>query len=324
MKKILILGGSGFLGRHLCEKLTRLQQRVTVPTRRADHAAAIQHLPGLTVVQTDVLSDENLNTLVAGHDSVVNLVAILHGNAAAFHQMHVALPEKLAKACMAQGVRRLVHVSALGAATHAPSMYQRSKADGEAVLQAAGLDLTLLRPSVIFGDGDHFLNVFAQLQHYLPVVPLAGAKTKFQPVWVEDVAQAIVNCLLGSTVVPAASTVGKTYEACGPDVLTLQELVRYAGAVSGVNQGRGRAVLPLPDALARLQVFLMSLLPGQPLISQDNLDAMKTDNISAENLPGLVALGINPSALAAVVPAYLGQQTHASPYQHLRRTAGRF
>ncbi|MFM1907541.1 MAG: hypothetical protein RLZZ591_1218 [Pseudomonadota bacterium] len=323
MKKILVLGGAGFVGRHLCEKLARAGCHITVPTRRATNGFAVQTLPGLTVLQADVFDDADLRGLMAGHDAVVNLIAILHGTEAAFERTHVALPQKIAQACLATGVKRLVHVSALGAALNGPSMYQRSKARGEAVLQAAGLDLSVLRPSVIFGDGDRFLTLFAQLQKIAPVVPLAGAATRFQPVWVEDVAQAIANCLLGAPHWAPSATLGQVYDLCGPDVMTLAELVRFAGAASGINGGRGRPVLPLPDALGRLQASLMRLMPGEPLLSQDNLDSMKVDNVCDGSLPGLAALGITAAALSAVAPGYLCGTLSARSLDGFRRTAGR-
>ena len=317
MTKILLLGGTGFVGSHLCEKLARQLFRVTIATRRAEHANQIQHLPGLEVATVNVMDDAQLGRLVAGHDAVVNLIAILHGDEAAFTRMHVDLPQKLAQACLKAGVKRVVHVSALGAGLKAPSMYQRSKARGEQVLRAAALDLTVLRPSVIFGEGDKFLTVFAKLQKMLPVMPLAGADTRFQPVWVEDVADAIVHCLR----TPATS--GQTYDLCGPDVFTLRELVRFAGCVSGANHGQGRPVLALPEALGRLQAALMSLAPGEPLMSRDNLDSMKVDNVSDGVLPGLAALGIDAASLPAIVPGYLGKRAPEVAFLSLRKSAGR-
>jgi len=296
MPHVLILGGTGFVGRHVCEKLQRAGWHITVPTRRARNAAAVQHLPRLTVVEADVHDPVALERLLPGHDAVVNLVAILHGSAAAFERTHVELPSKIAAACVASGVRRLVHVSALGVAEHGPSQYQRSKAQGEALLRAAGLDLTVLRPSVIFGAGDRFLNLFARLQAVFPVMPLAGAAARFQPVWVEDVAAAVVRCLQD----PA--TGGQTFDCAGPDVLTLAELVQLAGR----HGSRARPVLPLPMALGRLQVLMMELAPGEPLMSRDNLDAMRVDNVATGAHPGLAALGIVPASVLAVAPDYLG------------------
>ena len=222
-------------------------------------------------------------------------VAILHGSAAQFERAHVELPRKLAAACLSAGVRRLVHVSALGVDAQAPSNYLRSKAAGEAALRSADLDLTVLRPSVIFGARDRFLNVFAQLQVAAPVVPLAGADARFQPVWVDDVARAVVQALDDPT------TVGQTYECAGPDVVTLADLVRLAGRLSGHE----RPIVPLPEWAGRMQARVMEMLPGEPLMSTDNVDSMRVPNIASGTLPGLRELGIEPAALEAVAPGYL-------------------
>ena len=288
-QKILVLGGSGFVGRHVCTRLSLQLHEVTVPTRRLP-ARHIQMLPGVAVVQADVHDPKQLQALVHGHDAVINLVAILHGSEAEFEHVHVALPTQLAHACQAENVRRLIHVSALGAELNAPSMYQRSKARGEKALLSAAekspLDLTLLRPSVIFGKDDQFINLFAKLQKVFPFMPLAGAYTRFQPVWVQDVAQALVHCL------HTPSTAGQIYEACGPEVLTLAELVQLAGRWSG----HPRPVLPLPHAVGWLQALLMEWAPGPTLMSRDNLASMQQDNISQHHLPGLRALGVSEPA----------------------------
>ncbi|MGE0330367.1 MAG: complex I NDUFA9 subunit family protein [Ramlibacter sp.] len=313
MTRILILGGTGFVGRHVCEKLARLLCHVTVATRRLATARDLITLPLLQPVECDVHDEAALTRLVAGHDAVVNLVAILHGSEAAFQRAHVELPQKLARACAAAGVRRVVHVSALGAAPDAASAYQRSKAAGEQALRAAPLHLTVLRPSVIFGPEDQFLNLFARLQRVFPVMPLAGTQARFQPVWVEDVAQAVVSAL------QRPDTVGRTFEACGPDVYTLRELVQLAGRYAGCE----RPVIALPMALGRLQALLMELAPGEPLMSRDNLAAMQTDNVASGALPGLDALGIAPAALQAIAPLYLGPRGVNDGLDRYRRAAGR-
>ncbi len=299
---VLVLGGSGFVGRHVCEQLVRAGYRVTVPTRRARNAASVQTLPGLTVIETDVHNDAALAALVSGHAAVVNLIAVLHGDAARFERMHVQLPQRIAAAMRQTGVQRLVQVSARGADAQGPSMYQRSKARGEAVLQAAGLDLTVLRPSVIFGAEDKFLNLFADLQQIAPLVPLAGSATRFQPVWVVDVAAAIVRCLQDR------HSIGQTLQACGPETFSLGELVKRSGQWAGVNGGKGRPVMPLPHWVGRLQALAMEMLPGEPLMSRDNLASMQVDNVASGQLPGLQALGITPAALTAVAPGYLGRK----------------
>jgi uncharacterized protein YbjT (DUF2867 family) len=297
-KNILVLGGTGFVGRHICEKLQREGWAITVPTRRARNAQSVQHLPQLTVLEADAHDEATLMRLLPGHDAVVNLIAILHGTEAAFEHVHVELPKKLARACVATGVTRLVHISALGVAQSSPARYQRSKARGEAALRAAALELTVLRPSVIFGAGDRFLNLFAKLQSIFPVVPLAGADARFQPVWVEDVAQAVVTSLRQN------DSIGQTYECAGPEVLTLADLVRIAGRY-GSSQ---RPILPLPMALGKLQAMVMELAPGEPLMSRDNLAAMSVDNVASGQWPDLTALGIHPASVHTVAPTYLGTQ----------------
>ena len=317
MKKILILGGTGFVGRHLCEKLAHAQRaavRTTVLTRRRANARHLQMLPMVDVIEGSAYDEATLAPLLAAHDTVVNLVAILHGNDASFGKAHVQLPQTLVAACHTAGQRRIVHVSSLGADPNAPSMYQRSKAQGEAVLFNSGLDISVLRPSVIFGAEDKFLNTFASLQKIFPFIPLAGSAAKFQPVWVEDVASGLLKCIEDKT------TIGQTYEACGPDVFTLKQLVQLAGQYSGHD----KPVIGLPDALARIQAALMEFAPGEPIMSRDNLDAMKVDNISGGKLPGLQALGITPSALSAIAPFYLGAQGLRSGLMAKRKTAGRF
>jgi NADH dehydrogenase len=326
MKKIVVLGGTGFVGAHVCEKLVREGWHVTVPTRRRANARHLLPLPTLTVLELDVHNEAALAQALAGQDAVINLIAILHGSQADFNKAHLALPQKLARACAAAGVKQVVHVSALGANAlqpeSAPSMYLRSKGQGEAVLMQAamgggaqtgadaGFALTILRPSVIFGADDKFINLFAKLQSLFPVMPLAGAHARFQPVWVEDVAQAVVRSL--STFSGAAgASAPKVIEVCGPEVFTLKELVQISARLSGVRAGRGRPVIALPRWMGRIQALLMELAPGAPLMSRDNLDSMLVDNVATGKLPGLEALGIKPSPLKPLAQDYLTQsQAH--------------
>lgn len=301
-RNILLLGGTGFVGRSVCEQLVERSgggsAQVLVPSRRPAHAKHLMPLPTLRVVRADVHDEAQLAALLRGCDAVINLVAILHGSAAQFERAHVELPRKLARACPVAGVHRVVHVSALGVGPAAPSRYLRSKTAGEAVLAAAGLDLTILRPSVIFGEHDRFLNLFAKLQAMFPVLPLAGAQARFQPVWVHDVAAAIVRCL------DDATTIGRVFECTGPQVYTLKELVQAAGRWSG----HARPVIGLPDALGRAQALVMEWLPGAPLMSRDNLDSMRVPNVASGRLPGLPALGITPATLDSVAPDYLAPE----------------
>lgn len=316
-RRVLVLGGSGFVGRHVCEQLARLGWQITVPTRRAVNAASVQSLPGLTVIEANVHQEADLARLMPGHDAVVNLVAVLHGSEERFEQVHVDLPGKIASAMKKAGVHRLVHISALGADPQGPSMYQRSKAGGETVLHNSGLQLTVLRPSVIFGAEDKFLNLFADLQAVAPFMPLAGSGTRFAPVWVADVARAVAVCL------QKPDTVGQTYELCGPNVMTLGELVQRAGQWAGVNHGRGRPIIGLPMWVGWLQASAMELAPGEPLMSRDNLASMKVDNIATGQLPGLSDLGIRAASAAGVAPSYLGHRGPRSKLNRWRSRAGR-
>jgi NADH dehydrogenase len=297
MQRVLLLGGTGFVGRSVCERLVERDSamRLTVATRRLANAKPVQFLPTVDPVECDVHDDAQLARLVAGHDAVVNLIAILHGSAADFERVHVRLARRLASACTATGVKRLVHVSALGVSPDAPSNYLRSKAEAEAILQAAPLELSVLRPSVIFGAGDSFLNLFAALQSVFPVMPLAGIDARFQPVWVEDVSEALLRCL------ERKDSIGKAYECAGPQVFTLGELVRLAGRLCGHE----RRVIALPESLGSLQAAAMELMPGVPLMSRDNILSMRVPNVATGLLPGLEGLDIKPASLQAVAPTYL-------------------
>jgi uncharacterized protein YbjT (DUF2867 family) len=317
MKHVLLLGGTGFLGHAFCarwaDRTNAAGTRITVPTRHAMHGRDLLEIPLLEVEQADVHDDATLARLLEGCDAVVNLVAILHGSERQFEHVHVELPRRLAQACRTAGVRRIVHVSALGVGPDAPSHYLRTKTKGEAALAQAGLEVTVLRPSVMFGAGDRFLNMFARLEAALPVVPLAGAASRYQPVWVDDVAAALLRCL------EEPETIGQVYECVGPEVYTLEELVRLAGRWSGHE----RPVMPLPDVIGRLQALVMEALPGT-LLSRDNLDSMRVDSVASGSLPTLADLGIEPAALAAVAPLYLSPgSTSPEDREALRRNAGR-
>lgn len=311
---VLLIGGSGFIGSHLAHKLAARGLRVIVPTRQYERARHLALLPTAELVEADVFDPATLARLCRGVDAVVNLVGVLHSKSGepygrGFAQAHVELPRKLLAACQLAQVPHLLHMSALGAAAHGPSQYQRSKAAGEAVLRATqdGVAVTILRPSVVFGAGDSFLNVFAKLAGLFPVLPLAGANTRFQPVFVEDVVRVILHCLLSPT------AAGGTYELAGPKVYTLAELVRYAAMLAGTP----RPIIALPEWLAMLQGMLMELAP-QPLMSRDNVRSLRSDNVlrMGQALP----FGMVPTPLESVAPGYLSPQPGMSRY---RRRAGR-
>lgn len=289
-KPILVLGGTGFVGRHILARLNSLQLRTLVPTRRRDRARHLLPLPTNEIVEADIHDDATLHGLVAQSEAVINLVGILHGSGADFERAHVTLPTRIIDACRQHQVRRLLHMSALGVTDTGkmPSLYLQSKQAGEAAMRASGLDWTIFRPSVIFGPDDRFINLFASLQRFVPLVPLAGADARLQPVYIGDVTSAFVNVLHN----PAS--VGRTYELAGPDVYRLRELVALAGRIHGCQ----RLVIGLPDWLGRLQAAVMEVLPGPRLMSMDNLDSLRQPNVASG--PMAPELGItSPTRLDA-------------------------
>jgi len=310
-RTILVIGASGFVGSHLVAQLAaRGGCDIVVPTRRYMRARHLLPLPTVRIVETDVAQDAALAALLPGIDVVINLAGVLHSKAGpagsafgpAFARTHVELPRRIVAACAAQCVPRYLHMSALGAAADAPSMYLRSKAAGEReALSNPAVATTIFRPSVIFGPDDHFMNRFASLQKIFPVVPLGGADARFQPIHVDDVARAFIAAL------DADVTIGHAYELAGPKVYTLRELVRLAGIWSG----HPRPIIGLPPGLARLQAWMLECLPGEPLMSRDNLDSMKIDSVATG--PVAPILGIEPVALEAVAPYYLSGRGARSP-----------
>ncbi|THF64618.1 complex I NDUFA9 subunit family protein [Pseudothauera nasutitermitis] len=313
-EQVVLVGGSGFLGAALANRLCATGVAVTVPTRRRARAGHLLLLPNVTVVEVDVRSPGVLEGLFTGADAVVNLVGVLHSRPGTpwgpgFEEAHVALPKRIVAACEKAGVGRLVHVSALGADAAGPSEYLRSKAAGEEAVRAAHLSWTILRPSVVFGRGDRFLNLFATLARRFPLLPLACADARFQPVWVEDVAEAAWRSLRES------AAAGQACELAGPRVYTLRELVAYAAEVGG----RPRRIVALPNALATLQAALMELAP-EPLMSRDNLRSMRVDSVaSGAPLP----FGLTPTPLEAVAPGWLGDGGASRRYDDFRRGARR-
>lgn len=302
-RRILITGGSGFLGSAIVRRLANADTHILIPTRDPARARHLAGLPGVEVVHADIHDPASLRELVADTQAVINLVGVLHSKSSApwgpdFERAHVALPRALVAACREAGTPRLIHVSALGADIDGPSEYQRSKAAGEAAVRAGGEApaWTILRPSVVFGPGDSFLNLFAQLTKFIPVLPLAGASTRFQPVFVGDVAEVVARCLDDQT------THGQTFELAGPATYTLAELVRYVCRTTG----RSRLVFGLPEPLAMLQAAGMELLPHPPM-SRDNVRSLRRDNV-ATGAP--LPFGLTPTALEDIAPGYLAGPQH--------------
>jgi uncharacterized protein YbjT (DUF2867 family) len=324
IKKVCVLGGSGFVGRHIVHRLAAQGCEVRVLTRRRERSKELIVLPTVDVVETNVHDPLQLKRQFDGMDAVINLVGILHEKTPSrvdkplarrgdFQAAHIELPRKVLHACAEAGIKRLLHMSALGADPTAQSAYQRSKGIGEVLLREAGrphsehenwylngpkfvrgqdLAVTIFRPSVIFGPEDSFLNLFAGLVKRLPVLPLANPRARFQPVYVEDVAHAFVASLNNP------ETFGETYELCGPKAYTLLELVQYIELLTGHR----RPIIPLGDRLSYLQALLLEFAPGK-LMTRDNYYSMKTDNVCSCPFPPV--FGIQPAALEAVAPGYL-------------------
>ena len=291
-KLVTLFGGGGFVGRYVTQALLGAGARVRVAQRDPRGAWFLKTQGGLgqtQVVAADVTRRDSVAQAVAGADAVVNLVGVLSGN---FQLYHVAGARVVAEAAAHAGVETLVHVSAIGADPASPSAYGRSKAEGEAAVRAAFPCAAIVRPSVVFGREDQFINRFAAMIAKAPVVPVLRAPVKFQPVFAGDVAQGIARILQGT----AAANL---YEFGGPDVITMGELIRWiAGEI-----GRTPAIVELPDLAGGL-ISRAGFLPGAP-ITRDQWLMLGRDNVVAEGMPGLVSLGIDPTPLASVAPAYL-------------------
>lgn len=313
LKKICVLGGAGFVGSTIVAKLDAAGYDVTVLTRRRESAKHLILLPHVKVVECNVLDNQALRTAITGADAVINLLGILHqSRRVSFDMMHHQLPAQLVKICTELGIKRLLHMSSLRAAMDAPSQYMQSKAAGETVVMAAQhqLNVTIFKPSIIFGRGDSFINLFATLIKYLPVVLLAKPNAKFQPIWVEDVASCFVAAL------DNRATYGQTYELAGPKVYTFRELVQAVMSALKIQ----RPVIGLSDALSYVQAFAMELLPVK-LMSRDNVRSMEVDSVSQQAASAV--LGCQPAALEAVIPEYLVDRTQRGAYDHFRSRAAR-
>ncbi|HEY9211204.1 MAG TPA: complex I NDUFA9 subunit family protein [Methylotenera sp.] len=312
-RKICVLGGSGFVGSSVVAKLDQAGYAVTVLTRRRDSAKHLSLLPNVTVVECNIMDDQALAVALSGADAVVNLIGILHQSGrVSFDAMHHELPARLAKICDASGIKRIVQMSSLQADSHAPSEYLRSKAAGEAALLAFAqkLNITIFRPSIIFGRGDSFINLFATLIKFLPVVLLAKPNAKFQPVWVEDVASCFAASILNT------QTYGQVYELAGPKIYSFRELVQQVMTTLGVK----RPIIGLSDRLSYTQAFMMELLPVK-LMSRDNVRSMEVDSISQQPFPAI--FDVVPASLEAVIPEYLVDSTLRGKYDSFRSVAAR-
>ena len=309
--KITLLGATGFVGRVLLARLAQEGHQLTVLSRNP-HAHLVRLLPpGTRVVTGDVYDPELLKSNFAGADAVINLVGILNesgDNGRGFHRAHVALTKLVIAACQLAGTKRLLQMSSLNAG-RGDSFYLKTRGEAEVAVKQSGLDWTIFEPSVIFGIGDGFFCRFAELLKLAPVLPLAKAGTRFAPVYVGDVVEAMRRAL------HAPGTIGQVYELYGADVLTLGELVRMTARQLGLK----RLVVPLPDAAARLQAFAFDFVPGKPF-SSDNYRSLKLDSVGA--IDGLHQLGIEPTRIGQQLATILGSPAEKQPrYDRYRRAA---
>lgn len=313
MKEICVLGGSGFVGTAIVTKLDAAGYTVKVLTRRRDAAKHLFLLPNVQVVECNVQDYPALNNALRGADAVINLIGVLHQSRRhSFNAMHHQLPAQLAKICVDLNIKRLLHMSSLRAGKNAPSQYLRSKGAGESALleYQHQLNITIFKPSIIFGRGDRFINLFAGLIKHLPVILLAKPEAQFQPVWVEDVASCFVSSLEN------AATYGQTYDLAGPKVYTFRALVKAVMATLQIY----RPIIGLNDSLSYLQALAMEFLPVK-LMSRDNIRSMEVASVSEQTFP--TVFNRVPTALETVIPQYLVDQTPRGAYDRFRRSASR-
>jgi uncharacterized protein YbjT (DUF2867 family) len=301
MTTVAVFGGGGFLGRRLVHCLTANGMTVRVAVRHPDAARVELRSIGfdrLEVVPADVRDQASVAAAIAGADAVINAVsAYVEKAGVTFEAVHVKGAERVAREAVAAGVTRLVLVSGIGADPASSSPYIRARGRGELMVRQAFPGATIVRPGAMFGPGDALFGTVANLARLLPALPLIGGTTRLQPVFVEDVAEAIANILSDP------GTVGRTFELAGPGVYTLRELVEMTLRFTG----KWRLIVPVPFAVAEIQARLLELLPNPPLTT-GQVDLLKADNVASGALPGLRALNIEPKPVEEVVPTYLRSQ----------------
>ncbi|MEO7066176.1 MAG: complex I NDUFA9 subunit family protein [Rhodanobacter sp.] len=294
-QKLVILGGTGFVGSALVPRLAEDGHHIVLLSRNRTQNRALGVLPTVDVRNADVHDPASLANALQGADAVINLVGILNPHGVqTFQHVHVELVSKLIEACRSSGITRLYQMSALKAG-QGLSNYLKSRGEMETLVRQSGLDWTLYQPSVMFGEGDGLVSRFASLLRCLPLLPLARAPSRMAPTWVGDVAEAIARCVN----TPALGR-QRSFELYGPEVLTLGEIVRKIRDASG----RHTPIINLPDSLGRLQAQFAQMLPGKPF-SMDNFKSLRTDSVG--KVDGYAALGITPRAFTASLPRLLSE-----------------
>ncbi|MFO0156932.1 MAG: complex I NDUFA9 subunit family protein [Alphaproteobacteria bacterium] len=297
---VTVFGGGGFIGRHIVQRLAAAGHSIRIAGRDTERAARLCTMGGvgqITPVAASITDEASSARAVAGADIVINLVGILfESRAGDFQRIQAEGAGRVARLAAAAGAKQFLHLSAIGADAASPSLYAQTKAAGEAAVLAAFPSAIILRPSVVFGPDDQFFNRFAGLAALLPFMPVVAGETRFQPVYVGDVADAAMAALAD----PAAS--GKVFELGGPRVMSMRQVLRYILDVTG----RRRPMIALPEGFVRLQARLGELLPTPPL-TRDQLILLGKDNVVSPNALGFQALGIEPKAVEAIVPSYLSR-----------------
>ena len=296
MQQVTVFGGSGFIGRHLVEHLARTGGSVRVAVRHPSIRAERSSPEGIQHIAADILKDEGVRAAIQGADTVINLVGILsQAGPQTFTAIHEDGARRVAATAKHLGVTQLVHISALGASRTAPALADRSKAAGEEAVRAAFPEVTIIRPSLVFGPDDHFFNGFATLARRLPALPLiGGGQTKFQPVYVEDVVAGFAAILAN----PASR--GKTYEFGGPRVYTFKDLLAFICATISARP----LLVPIPFWAAEMLGGLLQVFPDAPF-TRDQVRLLRTHKVVSGSEPTLGDLGVKPQALETIVPEYL-------------------
>lgn len=311
MSKIVVLGGAGFIGRHIVHRLAAHGESVWVPSRHRERAKHLIMLPTVQVLDADIHNQAELDALCRGAEAVINLVGILNERRRGeFTDAHPALVEKIVSACRANDIARLLHMSALNASVAGASDYMRSKGQAEKIIMQSGLAWTIFQPSIVFGREDKFLNLFACLLKWFPMLALGCPDARFQPIYVDDLAHVVVRSLRDPR------TIGQRYPLCGPTMYSLQEIVTLVGEITGHR----RHIIPLGRGLSTLQAIVLEHLPGK-LMSRDNLASMEQASVCDCPFPAL--FGITPQALEAIVPSYLAPAASRDRYAEYRQHSHR-